>query len=152
MLIRESEVSPVRRRHPEIAAIAVAIALCSTLSGCVVGAPEATSTPLPITATPAPAPSVVPPSTAAPQPTVDDLQGQAVASLVEENGQTACDVLALKPTTDVNELVDLILSTYGVEGMDADTQRALAGQFMRESAAAYCPEQSERIDADLDSD
>lgn len=150
--IRESEVSPVRRRHSRVAAFAAALALCSTLSGCVIGEPETTSTPRPITATPAPAPSVTPHPKAAPQPTAEDLQGEAVAPLVEENGQTACDVLALKPTTDVNELVDLIVSMYGVEGMDADTQRALAGQFMRESAAAYCPEESERVDADLDSD
>jgi hypothetical protein len=151
-IARESEEWPVRRRHPTVAAFALAITLCATLSGCVVGESEATSSPLPISVTPTPTPSVTPPSTVVPQPTTGDLQGEAVASLVDENGQTACDVLALKPNTDVNELVDVILSTYGVEGMDADTQRTLVGQFMRQSAAAYCPEQSERIDADLDSD
>lgn len=80
------------------------------------------------------------------------MQNEAVASLVEENGQTACDVLELKLATDVNELVDLILSTYRVETMDDDSQRALIGRFMVEAAAAYCPEQSERVIADLDSD
>ena len=151
-LTRESKGSPMRSHPPTIAAFALTLALCSTLSGCVVGEPAATSSPLPISATSTSAPSVTPPATAAPQPNAEDLQSEAVASLVEENGQTACDVLALKPTTDTNELVDLILSTYGIDGMDIETQRALVGEFMRESVAAYCPEQSERINADLDSD
>ena len=148
---RESKGSPMRRRPPMFTAFALTLALCSTLSGCVVGEPAATSSPLPISATSTSAPSLTPPPTAAPQPNAEDLQSEAVASLVEENGQTACDVLVLKPTTDTNELVDLILTTYGVEGLDADTQRALVGQFMMESAAAYCPEQSERVDTDLNS-
>jgi hypothetical protein len=151
-LTRESKGSPMRRHPPTIAAFALTLALCSTLSGCVVGEPAATSSPLPISATSTSAPSVSLPPTAAPQPNAEDLQSEAVASLAEENGQTACDVLALKPTTDTNELVDLILSTYGIDGMDIETQRALVGEFMRESVAAYCPEQSERINADLKSD
>lgn len=149
---RESKGSPMRRRSPMVTAFALTLALCSTLSGCVVGEPAAPSSPQPISATSTSAPSVTPPPKAAPQPNAGDMQSGAVASLVEENGQTACDVLALKPTADTNELVDLILSTYGIDGMDVDTQRALVDEFMRESAAAYCPEQSERINADLESD
>jgi hypothetical protein len=89
------------------------------------------------------------PALATEQTNADELQSEAVDGLVIENGQTACDVLAFKSSTDVKELVDLILSTYGVENMDADAQRALIAQFMAESAATYCPEQSDRVTADL---
>ena len=58
-------------------------------------------------------------------------------------------MLVLRSTTEVNEMVDLILSTYSFEGMDDDEQRAVVGQFTRYSTAAYCPEQRQRIDADL---
>ena len=74
-----------------------------------------------------------------------------VVDLVGKKGQTACDVLALKPATDVNELVDLILSTCVFESMDADSQRVIVAQFMSKSAEARGPEQTDRISAELHS-
>lgn len=141
----------MRTCGPGVALLALVLALSALLSGCVVGGPAPTSSPTSVPITRSPAPLVVT-TTADPSSAAEDLQNEAVASLVEENGQTACDVLALKPATDVNELVDLIVSTYGVETMDDDSQRALVGQFMVEAAAAYCPEQSARVMADLNAD
>jgi hypothetical protein len=139
----------MRRVHRGVAVLVFATALIAALAGCLND--QSTSTP---TTSPSPSMSVSAPTTTPVPPLPDEvsteqLQNEAVAALVEENGQTACDVLALKPATDVNEIVELILSTYGVESMDADTQRILAGRFIADSAAKYCPEESGRVNSDL---
>ncbi|KQP56671.1 hypothetical protein ASF51_01765 [Agreia sp. Leaf283] len=61
-------------------------------------------------------------------------------------------MLAFRPTTDMNEFIDLALPAYGIEGTDDDSRSALAGRSMRTFPTARCPEQSSHIDADLDSD
>lgn len=130
----------------------LATALTLVLSACVVSQPISTPSALPSPTTSAAAPTATPTPALPESASTRDFQDDAVAALVDENGQTACTVLALKPATDVDEIVDFILVTYGVESLDVETQRVLASRFITESAAEYCPEEIDRVRSDLAGD
>lgn len=113
--------------------------MSSVPSGCVTDQPALTSTIAPV---PHEVGGTVGrlPAHASSGSTANGLQNELIGGLIEEDGQTACDVPTQKPATDVDELVDLVLATYGVENGCRCVVR-LVGQGMRDSAAAHYPEQ-----------
>lgn len=123
------------------------------LSGCAAGTPTAdsTSTTTPHatrapTATPtpsAPAPEATAPLT---EPEQLDKQTKTAVSLYSE---IVCSNLANHPEIDLNAAVDKVLASYATEGLSEASRLELAQRVLEQSAAASCPDQSERVAAEL---
>jgi hypothetical protein len=109
------------------------------LAGCAnAPAPVATSTIK--TATPTPTP------TALTEPQLLDKQTTTMVSLYS---QVVCTNLAERPDLDLNEAVDKVLAAYATEGLSEQSRVELAHRVLEQSAAKSCPDQSERVAADL---
>ena len=63
--------------------------------------------------------------------------------------QVVCSSLADHPEIDLNAAVDKVLATYATEGLSEASRVELAQRVLEQSAAASCPDQSERVSAEL---
>lgn len=124
------------------------------LSGCAAGTPTAdptrtakpTATP---TATPMPsAPETAAPETAAPLTEPEQLAKQTQTA-VGLYSQVVCSNLAEHPSIDLNAAVEMVLKSYATEGLSEASRVELAQRVLEQSAAASCPDQSERVTANL---
>ena len=123
------------------------------LSGCAAGTstagpsrtakPTATSTTTP-TVTPTPSE----PATAAPLTEPEQLEKQTQTA-VGLYSQVVCANLAEHPNIDLNAAVQMVLKSYATEGLSEASRVELAQRVLEQSAAESCPDQSERVTADL---
>jgi PBP1b-binding outer membrane lipoprotein LpoB len=105
------------------------------LSGCAAPAPTPT------------APSTPKPSaTALTEPQRLDKQTKTMVNLYS---QVVCTNLAERPDLDLNAAVEKVLATYATEGLSEESRVELAHRVLEQSAAKSCPDQSERVTADL---
>ncbi|WP_104162760.1 hypothetical protein [Cryobacterium sp. N22] len=109
------------------------------LSGCAAATPTAKATP---TASPTPTPT----ATALTEPQLLDKQTKTMVSLYS---QVVCTNLAERPDLDLDDAVDKVLATYATEGLSEESRVELAHRVLEQSAAQSCPDQSERVAADL---
>lgn len=112
------------------------------LSGCSAAgsptaAPTATKTPT-ATATPTPTPLTEPEEVAEQTTTAVTLYSQLVCTNLSEN-----------PDVDLNVAVDQLLSTYATENLSEEARVQLAHNVLEQSAAKDCPDQTDRITAEL---
>lgn len=107
------------------------------LSGCAAPAPTVTATPK---ATPTPT------VTALTEPQLLDKQTKTMVNLYS---QVVCTNLAERPDLDLNDAVDKVLATYATEGLSEESRVELAHRVLEQSAAKSCPDQSDRVTADL---
>ncbi|TFC55098.1 MULTISPECIES: hypothetical protein [unclassified Cryobacterium] len=109
------------------------------LSGCTAATTMGKTTP---TASPTPTPT----ATALTEPQLLDKQTKAMVNLYS---QVVCTNLAERPDLDLNDAVDKVLATYATEGLSEESRVELAHRVLEQSAAKSCPDQSERVAADL---
>jgi PBP1b-binding outer membrane lipoprotein LpoB len=108
------------------------------LTGCSSApAPVATTTKT-ATATPTP--------TALTEPQQLDKQTKTMVNLYS---QVVCTNLAERPDIDLNAAVDKVLATYATEGLSEASRVELAHRVLEQSAAKSCPDQTDRVTADL---
>ncbi|MCU1447406.1 hypothetical protein [Cryobacterium sp.] len=124
--------------------IAPAALLCGVilLSGCSAAssptaAPSATAT---ATATPTPS--------ATPLTEPEEVTKQTTTA-VNLYSQLVCTNLAENPDVDLNAAVDQLLATYATENLSEEARLQLAHNVLEQSAAKDCPDQTERIAAEL---
>ena len=111
------------------------------LSGCVASSPTATAT---RSASPTPTPT--PTATALTEPELLDKQTTTMVTLYS---QIVCTNLTEHADIDLNAAVDKVLATYATEGLSEASRVELAHRVLEQSAAKSCPDQSERVMADL---
>lgn len=105
------------------------------LSGCAAPAPTPTAS-----SKPKPSP------TALTEPQRLDKQTKTMVNLYS---QVVCTNLAERPDLDLNAAVEKVLATYATEGLSEESRVELAHRVLEQSAAKSCPDQSERVTADL---
>jgi len=105
------------------------------LAGCAAPAPTPTATSTP-----------KPTATALTEPQLLDKQTKTMVNLYS---QVVCTNLAERPDLDLNAAVEKVLATYATEGLSEESRVELAHRVLEQSAAKSCPDQSERITADL---
>jgi len=105
------------------------------LAGCAAPAPTPTATSTP-----------KPTATALTEPQLLDKQTKTMVNLYS---QVVCTNLAERPDLDLNAAVDKVLATYATEGLSEESRVELAHRVLEQSAAKSCPDQSERVTADL---
>lgn len=117
------------------------LAPATVLLGVILFAGCAAATP---TATPKATPT--PTATALTEPQLLDKQTKTMVNLYS---QVVCTNLAERPDLDLNDAVEKVLATYATEGLSEESRVELAHRVLEQSAAKSCPEQSERVTADL---
>lgn len=105
------------------------------LAGCAAPAPTPTATSTP-----------KPTATALTEPQLLDKQTKTMVNLYS---QVVCTNLAERPDLDLNAAVEKVLATYATEGLSEESRVELAHRVLEQSAAKSCPDQSERVTADL---
>jgi hypothetical protein len=109
------------------------------LSGC---SAASTPTAAPTTRTATPTPSATP--LTEPEEVV-----KQTTTAVNLYSQMVCTNLEERPDVDLNAAVDKVLATYATENLSEEARVQLAHNVLEQSAAKDCPEQSERIAAQL---
>ncbi|PJJ55572.1 hypothetical protein [Compostimonas suwonensis] len=99
---------------------------------------------------PTPAPTATKTSTPTPTSLTEQQKAdQLVTTNVNLYGKLVCGKLAELPDANVNDLVAKVLEMYPAGNVPEDQKLGLARRALTESAAKFCPEQSERIATDL---
>jgi hypothetical protein len=109
------------------------------LSGC---SAASTPTAAPTTRTATPTPSATP-------LTEPEEVAKQTTTAVNLYSQMVCTNLEERPDVDLNAAVDKVLATYATENLSEEARVQLAHNVLEQSAAKDCPEQSERIAAQL---
>lgn len=110
------------------------------LSGC-----SAASTP---TAAPSATATATPTPTPTPLTEPEEVTKQTTTA-VNLYSKLVCTNLAENPDVDLNAAVDQLLATYGTENLSEEARLQLAHNVLEQSAAKDCPDQTERITAEL---
>lgn len=81
--------------------------------------------------------------------TESQLLDKQTKTMVNLYSQVVCTNLVDNPDIDLNAAVDKVLATYATEGLSEASRIELAHRVLEQSAAKSCPDQSERVTADL---